>query len=93
MDAFFILNRYEARGRAYAVKPRLARDALRTIARHFYEFYRVDHPIRDRARWRTVLNDVNQLLRERKFEEICQNRKFVAEAIDLMAQYTQTQRL
>jgi hypothetical protein len=88
VDLFFILKRYEARGRRDATKPRLCRDAMRTVARHYYEFYGVSRPIRDRVRWRTLLAEIIQFLEERKFEDICRDKKFVRTAIDLMSQYT-----
>ncbi len=88
VDLFFILKRYEARGRRDATKPRLCRDAMRTIARHYYGFYGVSRPIPDRVRWRRLLAETIQLLEERKFETICRNRKLVRTAIDLMSQHT-----
>src|SRR5439155_12516712 len=87
VDIFFILNRYEARGRREATKPRLARDALRTVARHYYEFYGIDHPIRDRETWRKVLSELLQFLEDQKFEDICQNKKFVRDSIGFMSEY------
>jgi hypothetical protein len=88
VDVFFILNRYEARGKGNTVKPRLARDALRTLARHYYGFYGVNHTITNRGGWRSALHEVNNLLDERRFENLCQNRKFVRTAINLISQHT-----
>jgi hypothetical protein len=89
VDLFFILKRHEARGRRDATKPRLCRDAMRTIARHYYEFYGVSRQIPDRVRWRSLLAEIIQLLEERKFEDMSHNNKeFVRTAIDLMSRYT-----
>lgn len=84
VDLFFILKRYEARGRPNTTKARLCRDGVRTFARHFYEFYGVEHAVGDRTRWRKVLADVARVLDERGFERLCLNREFVREAISLM---------
>jgi hypothetical protein len=88
LDMFFILNRAESRKRMGRVKARLARDAVRTFARHFYEFYGIDRQVGDRARWRSVMKDVGRLLQEKKFEELCRNREFASAAIDLIVQYS-----
>jgi hypothetical protein len=87
VDLFFILKRYEARNRRDATKPRLCRDAMKTIARHYYEFYGVSRPVRDRVRWRTLLAEIIQFLEERRFEDVCRNKDFVRTGIDLMSQY------
>ena len=84
VDIFFILNRYERRGRRNTIKPRVARDGLRTICRDFYLFYGINRPIPERAQWRTMKQDVVSLLVEKGFAEICRNRKFAEEAIELM---------
>ena len=86
VDIFFILNRYEAKGRPYATKPRVARDGLRTISRHFYRFYGVNRgqSIPKNARWKGIMWDTVSLLQERGFASICQNGKFAEAAIDLI---------
>jgi hypothetical protein len=84
VDIFFILNRYEALGKANATKPRVARDGLRTLSRHFYEFYGINRSISKGARWRSLLCEVSHLLDERGFASKCQNKKFVEAAIGLM---------
>lgn len=85
VDVFFILNRYEAKGKANVTKPRVARDGLRTLSRHFYEFYGVNRSIPKGARWKGPLWEVNRLLDERGFASRCQNTRFVKAAIDLMS--------
>ena len=89
VDLFFILKRYEARGRRDATKPRLCRDAIRTIARHYYEFYGISRPIRDRVRWKRLLAEVIQLLEERKFEDMCRNKMLISRSIRLMKESTE----
>lgn len=84
VDTFFILNRYEAKGKANATKPRVARGGLRTLSRHFFGFYGVNRSIPKRARWRNLLSEVNSLLDERGFASKCQNAKFAKAAIKLM---------
>lgn len=84
VDIFFILNRYEAKGKANATKPRVARDALRTLSRHFFEFYGVSRSIPNRTRWKSLLSEVDRLLDERGFANECQNTEFAETAIDLM---------
>lgn len=84
VDIFFILNRYEARGRPTSTKARVARDGLRTICQHFYLLYGVHHPISKRMRWRKMMRDVDSLLAERRFADGCQNREFVRAGIELL---------
>jgi len=84
VDIFFILNRYEARGRPSATKPRIARDGLRTICRHFHQFYGVEWPISKKEKWKTVLKNTVSLLQKRGYQDECQNREFVRAAISLM---------
>ena len=84
VDLFFMLKRYEARGRPGATKARLCRDGVRTFARHFYEFYGVESTVGDRTRWRKVLGNVVRLLDERGFVRLCLNKRFVHEAITLL---------
>jgi hypothetical protein len=84
VDIFFILNRYEAKGKANATKPRVARDALRTLSRHFFEFYGVSRLIPKRTGWKNLLSEVDDLLYERGFASECQNANFAKTAIELM---------
>ena len=84
VDIFFILNRYEARGKANTVKPRVARDGLRTLSRNFFHFYGVSRSIPNRANWRSLLSEVVRLLDERGFARECQNTEFAETAIELM---------
>lgn len=84
VDIFFIMNRYEARGKTNATKPRVARDGLRTLSRHFYEFYGINRSIPKGARWKGLLWGVNRLLDERRFPSRCQNAKFAKAALELM---------
>jgi hypothetical protein len=84
VDIFFILNRYEAKGKANATKPRVARDGLRTLSRHFFEFYGVNRQIPKQARWRNLMSEVVRLLYERGFAGKCQNAEFAKAAIELM---------
>jgi hypothetical protein len=84
VDTYFILNRYERKDKANATKPRVARDALRTPSRHFFEFYGVSRSIPKRARWGNLLSEVDNLLDERGFASKCQNAKFAKATIELM---------
>jgi len=85
VDIFFILNRYEARGEPNATKARVARDGLRTIAKHFYRFYGVEKGIPNGIRWRKILRDLNSLLTERGYANLCRNKVFASLALSLMA--------
>ena len=85
VDIFFILNRYEAKGKPNATKPRVARDGLRTICRHFFQLYGVNRPVPERERWRRVMRQTVSLLRERSYAKACQNKEFADAAIDLMS--------
>ena len=85
VDIFFILNRYEASGRSNSAKARIARDGLRTIAKHFYRFYRIDAGISNGVRWRIMLNGVVTLLARRGYPNLCRNQSFAEAAIRLMA--------
>lgn len=85
VDIFFILNRYEAHGRPFATKPRVARDGLRTICRHFYQFYGINQSISENARSRTLIKEMASILREKGYAESCKNNRFAKVAIDLMA--------
>ena len=84
VDTYFILNRYEAKGRPNATKPRIAREGLRTICRHFYRFYGIDRPVPRRAPWRKVLRDTISLLQAKGYVNVCRNREFVQAATDLI---------
>jgi len=84
VDIFFILNRYEAKGKPNSTKPRVARDGLRTLARHFFEFYGVSRSIPKRVKWRNLLSEVNDLLERRGFASKCRNANFAKTAILLM---------
>lgn len=84
VDIFFILNRYDAKGRPNATKPRVARDGLRTISRHFYRYYGIDWPIPKRARWRKVMRDTVSLLQAKGYASTCQNSEFARAAIGLI---------
>lgn len=85
VDIFFILNRYEAKGRPNATKPRIARDGLRTICRHFYQFYGIHCPDSSKKPWRTLMQDIVSLLQEKGYAETCLNREFATAAIDLIS--------
>ena len=85
VDTFFILNRYEAKGKPNATKARVARDGLRTIAKHFYRFYGVGKGIPNGVRWRKLLKDVDSLLTERGYASLCRNKNFASRALSLMA--------
>lgn len=85
VDIFFILRRYEAKGRPFATKPRVAREGLRTICRHFYQLYGLDRPISNHAKSRKLIRETALVLRERGYAESCRNRRFAKAAIDLMA--------
>ena len=87
VDIFFILNRSEAKGKANLTKARVARDGLRTIAKHFYRFYGVEKEIPSRIRWRKLLSDVNSLLADRDYAKLCRNQAFAETAIRLMESY------
>ena len=49
VDCVFILKRYEERKRLYCTKPRLARKAIRTIAKHFFEYFGCTYRFSERA--------------------------------------------
>ncbi len=84
VDIFFILNRYEARGRPFATKPRVARDGLRTVCRHFYRFYGVDRQVSTHSQWRRIIRDLALVLKEKRYSETCMNKQFARAAMDLM---------
>jgi hypothetical protein len=85
VDIFFILNRYEAKGKPNATKARVARDGLRTIAKHFYRFYGIDKEIPNGVKWRRLLKDVDSLLTERDYTNLCHDKDFASRALSLMA--------
>ena len=84
VDIFFILNRYERRGKRDATKPRVARDGLRAISSNFHQFYGVNHTIPKGTKWRKMIQDVTSLFVEKRFAEICRNKNFAEAAIELM---------
>jgi predicted RNA-binding protein associated with RNAse of E/G family len=87
VDIYFILKRYENRGHPYATKPRIARDGLRTICRHFYQSYGIEHHIDQRAGPRRLFSDIGSLLFSKGFAKLCENQKFVREGIELISKY------
>jgi len=86
VDLFFMMKRYEMRGRPNATKPRLVRDAFRTFHRHFYELYGLESSLSKRARWRRTASEIVDLLGQRGFASRCKDAKFVQGAMDLMAE-------
>jgi hypothetical protein len=84
VDIYFILSRYEAKGKPNSTKSRVARDGLRTLSRHFFKFYGINRPIPKRVRWRSLMMEVTHLLDERGFADKCKNTEFAETAIQLI---------
>lgn len=78
VDCAFILKRSERRRQPQRTKARLARKAMKTIARHFYEHYRSGTGrVTARSRWKTVARELAYFLSKKDSAGRCGNPRFL----------------
>ncbi|MGD0061083.1 MAG: hypothetical protein ABSD58_16845 [Verrucomicrobiia bacterium] len=73
VDCVFILKRSERRGFQHRTKARLARQAIRTISKHFHARYHRAFAHTKRMAWKSVVRELTQLLSEKQFPVGCRN--------------------
>lgn len=84
VDCAFILKRCDRRGSSHRTKPRLARNAIKTISSYFHAYYHSGMgPVTTRSRWKTVARELACFLSKNDFTRHCGNPKLLKDFLSM----------